>query len=334
MRQDIASKYAHEEAGESERPLRVCAEAGRKCVRNIQLYQILTAEWIALVDSLKQLARLVQLESRMPANTKVSETCGRNQESVGTLWDQEAHENAIRILVEEAKVNLCLRMMTEYKRWQYDRQERNRSIQDAMHAYEMTEDLVDQKCKMFEESLGVLLMKAFQHKETLQLMDIPMLIEHCCLVLQRAHELIRDDPSNSKTQEMLVPYYFSSLMKHAEELNNTELLAKARETNLIFLAARHISVIENFAKVPASTKEEINLSLAEGFNALAYNEDFETNWRTFFVDENGMVDTEKKDLFLVQLQHQVVAPLLSSQPDKRSALRSLTDFFAKVQRGL
>jgi len=241
MQQGIAAKYAHEDTGDSG-GLKVCPEAGRKCVRNIQQYPILSAEWVSLVDSLKQLTRLVQLESRMPASSNVSEVCGRNQDSVGTLWDQEAHENAIRILVEEAKVNLCLRMMTDYKRWQYDTSGKQKTMDEAAQAFEMNEVQLEQRCRMFEECLGVLLMKAFQHKETLQLMDIPMLIEHCALVFSRAREMPKPaDTSASKTQEMLVPYYFASLMKHAEELNNGELLAKAREVQLIFYAADHSS---------------------------------------------------------------------------------------------
>lgn len=327
MSQAIAAKYAHEEAGEAERPLRVCAEAGRKCVRNIQQYPILSSEWIALVDSLKQLARLVQLESRMPANTKVSEAAGRNQDSEGTLWDQEAHENAIRILVEEAKVNLCLRMMTDYKRWQYDAVEKQRVMNEAMQMYEMNEMQLDQKCRMFEESLGVLLMKAFQHKETLQLMDIPMLIEHCVLIFSRAKDVPKPiDPSTAKTQEIIAPHYFSSLMKHAEELNNGELLAKARETNLIFYAARH-AFDETF-----STMIDTLLVVAEGFAALADNEDFRTNFLTFFVNEMGQMDQEKKDTFVVHLQQRVVTPVLNAYPDKRRDLRPLLDFFKTLER--
>ncbi|CAJ1448495.1 unnamed protein product, partial [Effrenium voratum] len=159
----MAGRYINEDTVESERPLKVCAEAGRKCVRNIHQYPVLSAEWISLVDSLKQLSRLVQLEGRMPANPKVLETQGRDRDSSGTLWDQEAHENAIRILVEEAKVNLCLRMMYDYKKWQYNAAERQATMDEATKAYESTESTLEQKCVQFEECLGTLLRKAFVH---------------------------------------------------------------------------------------------------------------------------------------------------------------------------
>lgn len=322
-----AAKYAQEDAGESERPLRVCAEAGRKCVRNIQQYPILSVEWIALVDSLKQLTRLVQLEGRMPANTKVSEAAGRNMDSDGTLWDQESHENAIRILVEEAKVNLCLRMMSEYKQWQYDAARRQRTMAEAVAAYEFNEYQLDQKCKQFEEALGILLKQAFQHVETLQLMDIPMLIEHLSLVFQKASAARSPEfPAHgSKMQETLVTYYFSSLMKHAEELNNGELLAKAREQNIVLLAAHHVLTS------PSECPKEVNMAAAEGFAALADNEDFRTQWQDFFQNEHGQLDLAKKDLFM-QLDDRVVQEVLKDCPEKKKDIRPLIDFFNTVKR--
>jgi len=322
-----AAKYAHEDTSESERPLRVCAEAGRKCVRNIQQYPILSAEWIALVDSLKQLTRLVQLEGRMPANTKVSEAQGRNQDSEGTLWDQEAHENAVRILVEEAKVNLCLRMMSEYKQWQYDPARKAQTISDAVSAFEFNEVQLDQKCKMFEESLGVLLMKAFQHVETLQLMDIPMLIEHLSLIFQKAGGgRAPDAPAfGSKSQETLVTFYFASLMKHSEELNNKELLAKAREQNIVDAAARHVLT------TTSEFQTEVLAQAGEGFAALADNEDFRTEWQSFFVNEHGQLDLTRKDTFML-LEGRVVAEVLKQNPDKKKDLRPLLDFFNTLKR--
>lgn len=320
------AKYAHDEV-ESERPLKVCAEAGRKCVRNIHLYPVLSVEWIALVDSLKQLMRLVHLEGRMPMNTKVSEAQGRNKDSDGTLWDQEQHENAIRILVEEAKVNLCLRMMNDFKKWQYDPVQSQQTIREAIQAYELNEVQLDQKCMQFEESLGMLLMRAFMHVETLQLMDIPLLIEHCAMVFEY-YAKKPGEPANAKMQETVVLYYFSALMKHAEALNNSELLAKSKDHMLVHLATKHIL---NFGE------KYLNLDLlvtsAEGFAALADNEDFSSRWKDYFADAMGEPDAEKMASFL-ELEKKVVEPILKEKPESKKNLRPLLDFFAKVQREL
>lgn len=318
-----AAKYAHEDAVESDRPLKVCAEAGRKCVRNIHQYPVLSVEWIALVDSLKQLTRLVQLEGRMPANTKVGEAQGRNKDSEGTLWDQEVHENAIRILVEEAKVNLCLRMMSDFKKWQYNPGEKRQSMQEVMQAYDYSEAQLEQKCNQFEESLGSLLWRAFVHVETLQLMDIPLLIEHCAMVLDHCQG-ITDKLPHAKMQETVVLYYYSSLMKHAEQLNNSELLAKAREFGIVRLAVHH--VLKHCEEYPM----DLVLALAEGSAALCDNEDFRTEWQTFF-DKDGALDIEAMQDFQ-KLEEKLANPIIESTPERKKDLRPLLDFCKLLQR--
>lgn len=321
-----AAKYASDETGEADRPMRVCAEAGRKCVRNIHQYPVLSAEWIQLVDSLKSLTRLVQLEGRMPANAKVAEAHGRNTDSEGTLWDQEAHENAIRILVEEAKVNLCLRMMNDFKKWQYDTECRRMTLQEALRAGEFSEAQLEQKCRQFEEALGVLLWRAFVHVETLQLMDIPLLIEHTALVLNHC-ESFRSDrlDCSAKEQELIVMYYFASLMRHAEELNNSELLAKSKEFQLLPLAVRHI-----LKHARSEYPEDYAFDIALGLAAMCDNEDFRTNWQEFFRGEDGQLDHAQMALFL-QLK-EFIEPMLTDYPEKKKDLRPLTDFFNLLQR--
>eukprot|EP00434_Breviolum_minutum_P044684 symbB.v1.2.039942.t1/scaffold6888.1/size21695/2 len=314
--------------------------AGRKCVRNIHQYPVLSAEWIALVDSLKQLSRLVQLEGRMPANPKVLETRGRDRESEGTLWDQEAHENAIRILVEEAKVNLCLRMMYDFKKWQYNSAEKQAVIEEAMKAYESTEMQLEQKCVQFEDCLGTLLRKAFMHVETLQLMDIPLLIEHCAFILQACFNLA-ESPGDARLQETVVLYYFSSLMKHAEALNNSELLARSRELQLVELAVGHYL---RFADQCASQSDqrlrsaycdssehrfpdELKHSLADGLSAMADNEDFKTEWESFFFSPDAKLN-------FLQLEERLTAPILEEKPEKRREIRPLLDFYNTIKRSM
>jgi len=316
----MAGRYVNEDSVESERPLKVCAEAGRKCVRNIHQYPVLSAEWIALVDSLKQLSRLVQLEGRMPANPKVLETRGRDRESEGTLWDQEAHENAIRILVEEAKVNLCLRMMYDFKKWQYNSAEKQAVIEEAMKAYESTEMQLEQKCVQFEDCLGTLLRKAFMHVETLQLMDIPLLIEHCAFILQACFNLA-ESPGDARLQETVVLYYFSSLMKHAEALNNSELLARSRELQLVELAVGH------YLRFADQFPDELKHSLADGLSAMADNEDFKTEWESFFFSPDAKLN-------FLQLEERLTAPILEEKPEKRREIRPLLDFYNTIKRSM
>lgn len=296
-------------------------------MRNIHQYPILSPEWIAVVDSLKQLERLVQLEGRMPGNATVPECLGRNTESEGTLWDQESHENAIRILVEEAKVNLCLRIMNDYKKWCYSPSMKNETIKETKLSYGYSDAQIGQKMTQFEEALGLLLWRALVHVETLQLMDIPLLIEHCSLVLNQCVE----DPECAKhlrNQEVVILYYYSSLMKHAEALNNHELLAKAREHRLVHLVVEHVLTMGSV--YPADLK----FAVAEGLSALADNEDFRTNWEDFFVGLDGEEqDRALKEKFL-ELDEKLAQTVIQENPDNKREIRPLLDFFSVLKRSL
>eukprot|EP00747_Dinoflagellata_sp_TGD_P162227 gnl/TRDRNA2_/TRDRNA2_179598_c0_seq1.p1 gnl/TRDRNA2_/TRDRNA2_179598_c0~~gnl/TRDRNA2_/TRDRNA2_179598_c0_seq1.p1 ORF type:complete len:325 (+),score=77.29 gnl/TRDRNA2_/TRDRNA2_179598_c0_seq1:83-1057(+) len=320
---EAAQKYIREDGSDNDRHdnVKTRAEAGRKCVRSIHHHPILSPGWLTLADSLEQLSRLAQIEASVPANQKVSDSKGRNEDSAGTLWDQEQSENAIRILVEEAKVNLCLRMMNDYKKWAYNPAERKMSLQQS----EYSESQLNRKCVQFEEALGFLLSRSFMHVETLQLTDIPLLIEHCAMVFNACRQQGAATCSGIKSQETVVINYFSYLMKHAEQLNNSELLAKVKELNLIHLATDHI--LARAEDLPW----EIISTAADGLSALADNEDFQTNWESFFVDAAGHPDAELKRTF-AQLEERVANLVLKENPDRKKSIRPLLDFFNTLRR--
>jgi len=310
-----ATKY--ETRGEDDRShetTEVRSQAARQCVRQLRLHQVLSPQWISLVDSLEQLSRLAQLEALMPQEDGVTEQKGRVADSEGTLWDQEAHEDAIRILVEEAKVNLCLRMMISFKEWIYatgsNREQKLREIGEEAY--------LERKCNIFEESLGLLLLRGFMHVETLQLTDIPLLIEHVTVVLKYAADHAGQFKESLKSQENVVIYYFSALMKHSEHLNNAEVLAKIKENNLLMLVLRHV----------LRRREEYALDFLgvaiEGYSKLAENEDFMPQWKDFFAGKEEM-----KEFLLLE---DTLTVILKQYPEKKSELRPLSDFFKKIHR--
>lgn len=316
----VAAKYAQGGDNEGDRPLKVCADAGRKCVKSIQRYEVLSVEWINLVDSLRQLTRLVHLESRMPGDAKVAEAHGRNKDGVGTLWDQEDHETAIRILVEEAKVNLCLRIMDDFKTWQYDEGRRDQSIRVCAEAFHYGEDKIHMKIREFEVAMGLLLLRALMHVETLQLMEVPLLVEYMSKVLQHS-SLLGDDEAAKGTQlqETVVLFYFRSLMKHAESLNNTELLAKCEQ-----LQVPHF-VVSQVLRNLQYYDMDVKIAIAEGLAHLADNEDFQVSWQNFFTDDNQKVN-------FLALEEGLTAAVLQAHPEKTKDIRPLLDFFKTLKR--
>ncbi|CAJ1370836.1 unnamed protein product [Effrenium voratum] len=211
------------------------------------------------------------------------------------------------------------RMMYDYKKWQYNAAERQATMDEATKAYESTESTLEQKCVQFEECLGTLLRKAFVHVETLQLMDIPLLIEHCAYILQSCFSM--ESPGDARLQETVILYYFGSLMRHAEALNNSELLARSRDVQLVELAVGH------YLRFADQFPEELKHSLADGLSAMADNEDFQTEWEYFFPSPDA------KSNFLL-LEEKLTTPILQEKPDKRREIRPLLDFFNTIKRSL
>jgi hypothetical protein len=317
------AKYSRTDASDepSQDSNRVRAEAARRCVRHLHRHAILSGDWMSVVESVEQLARLAQLEELLPADAKVADVRGRNAGSGGTLWDQEAQENTIRILVEEAKVNLCVRLMNEYKVWFYNVPERRRQIEALSSRY--TEAQIERKCAQFEQSLGLVLLRSFLHIETLQLTDIPLLLEHIHLVLQGCKDLDLPQPDNTKLQETVVLHYFSAVMKHAEAMNNSEIMARVRELRLVPLVTDHM--LRYSAEYPMI----VLCVVVDGLASLADNEDFKTEWESFFDAAGSEVDPK---VSFVQLEELVLGRVLEAYSEKRAETRPLKDLFARIKR--
>eukprot|EP00392_Amoebophrya_sp_AT5.2_P008778 g8806.t1 len=319
------SKYESAARSEDDRSAdatEVRSQAARQCVRQLRLHQVASPQWLTLVDSLEQLSRLAQLESLIPANEKEQtvEQAGRVSNSEGTLWDQAAHEDAIRILVEEAKVNVCLRMMIDFKEWQFCEKGSLESRMGAIaRSIDVDEYTLSRKCNLFEESLGLLLLRGFMHVETLQLTDCILLVEHMAQILCYAHERKGDYKESLKGQENVAIYYFTALMKHAEQLNNMEVLAKTKEHRVIHLVLRHM-----LARKDDYTIDFLGVGV-EGFAKMAENEDFMPQWQDFFVDKDEMKH------FRTSLEP-ILDEILKRYPDKKSEMRPLSDFLKKLKK--
>jgi len=268
--------------------------------------------------------RLMHFESRMPGNSGVSEMHGRDRNSDGTLWDQEQQETSIRLLVEEAKVNLCMRILSDYKKWWYSGAEKEGDIIKAMNTFDLREHLVTQNLSQFEDAYGLLMKRALDHVEALQLMDLPLLVEHIAFVLasRKKFDMMGDFPAPTETcQETVVMHYFASLMKHAESLNNGEVLAKSRELNLLDLAVKHVLLWSG------EYSGELRFAVALGFAALAENEDFRSCWEPFFQD------VEQKERFL-ELEEKLSNPIVQESPEAKRDLRPLLDFYNVIRRSM
>jgi hypothetical protein len=72
-------------------------------MRSLGNYPLFSESWFTMADVLGRVAAVSDMESKLSAS-----------KSDGTLWETE--EQALRFLMEDGKLNLCLRNMIEYKR--------------------------------------------------------------------------------------------------------------------------------------------------------------------------------------------------------------------------
>lgn len=68
-------------------------------------FPVLSDPWFEMADVFGRIANISDMESKLPASKKDA-----------TLWETE--EQALRFLLEDGKLNLCLRNLIEFKQAQ------------------------------------------------------------------------------------------------------------------------------------------------------------------------------------------------------------------------
>lgn len=87
----------------------------RKCDTTISprvqaMHPVLSPAWAEMADKLFRIANISEMEKKL-ARTKAVETKGSSGET--TLWEGE--ELALRYVLEDGKLNLCVRLVEEYQ---------------------------------------------------------------------------------------------------------------------------------------------------------------------------------------------------------------------------
>ena len=94
-----------------------------------------------------------------------------------TLWETE--ELALRFIVEDGKMNLCLRNLIDCKHYQR---------QGFMRRMDIPADKMD-KIDKFERGIGVVLKNLWGHIEALQTTDLPALVNHIADTLHSSNTI-------------------------------------------------------------------------------------------------------------------------------------------------
>jgi hypothetical protein len=188
-------------------------------------YPILSDPWFEMAEVFGRMATISDMESKLSA--------GKNDSA--TLWETE--EQALRFLLEDGKLMLCMRSLVEFKQAQTEARKRGKGpmVSEDYHllcAPVASNGAILQidfvaECDKFEKGLGSIFRNAWQHVEVLQTTDLTQLVNHIADTLQASLELpeIMDTLSTAgdlhQRQEVLVFYYLLGVMKHIEEIGES-----------------------------------------------------------------------------------------------------------------
>jgi len=229
----------------------------REHVRRFHYHPALSKGWLKMADSISQVAEVSFMELSVPfeSDNKVTKMLGRKE--TGTLWDQEDDQIAIKILLEEGKINLCMRLLNEYKA-KYKDVDRSAAIQKILDENEASdeetiyEEDVEELLDQFEKGSGLILHLALQHEEVLQILDCTVLVAHIAMILKeaearaglfestRAHKFTHAFLGVDKLQESLVFCYLASLAHHLEKLDEEKIVNLLTDHNIVPMATLHM----------------------------------------------------------------------------------------------
>lgn len=206
----------------------------RDHIRNFGDFKFLTVDWLKMTDSLLQVANVAQMEWSFPNESIEYKQQGKKAQ--GTLWDQEKDEIAIRVLLEEGKLNLCLRVMVNFKETQR-LDEFPVLIDQASRHFDVDIVRVLERISTFEKALGTILKFSLNHVEAMQILDVNCLISYVSGVLLKVSEsglLIAGDELE-KMQESLVFNYMWALSMHMEKMDEDKIMELIVDNNIFGL---------------------------------------------------------------------------------------------------
>lgn len=85
-------------------------------------YPILSDPWFEMAEIFGRVANITDVESKLPSGKKDA-----------TLWETE--EQALRFIIEDGKLNLCLRLLIEFKSRQIEARRSGRGPMVSNFAY-------------------------------------------------------------------------------------------------------------------------------------------------------------------------------------------------------
>ena len=225
----------------------------RDLKQNIRLIKdcpVLSDAWCEMADFVGRIKSITDIEAALP-----------KEDESQTMW--EGDELALRYVMEEGKLNLCLRTLVAFRESSYGDRTDNECKDCGDRSYRT------QKLDAFEIGMGGLLRNAWAHDEAVQTTDLPLLVGYIAGVLRDACEndrMKRDDIT--QRQEVSSLHYLRHLCRHIDRLPRFTTLAKDER-----IVERLVAFLDAHAdKLP---KDDL-LVAAQALSELIDSEDFQT----------------------------------------------------------
>lgn len=264
----------------------------RANIHMLQHHEVLSPDWCEMAGLMGRIATISEMEAKLPKDS-----------AQATLW--ECEEVALRYILEDGKLNLCVRNLVEY--WNYKAGTDMRS---------MREDQVEVMDK-FEKGLGLTLRNAWKHSEAIQTTDLPLLVKHISDVLLSALEDPTPLESHQKAgdlcerQESLVLHYLKGLCQQAGEISEDRFMPVVMEQKVLPRLAEFLQVHHGKLR-PADL-----LVGAQALAAILDTEDFQTYEDSYLTEREHDLFIGMRDAFLEDF---------TADTDARRTIRPLLDF--------
>lgn len=255
-------------------------------VKYIHKYAIFSREWVEVAESLKQIAELAFSEKLLPVSGQKDFKNIQGRKNHGTLWDQEKDEVALRILLEEGKLNLCLRLLLEITEYQA-KPNFHSIVESACNTEGMDPDIMLRVVETMEKGLGLIMLFAIQHVEALQICDVSSLINLCNMAFQNMDEKMQtvhmhprmrfhsSYNSEDKLQINLVFHYLHHLINHIPNIQESLIVPKIINNRLFSKSISKIN--KHIDRFPLDTR----VVTAKFINGICKSDAFRTDKSSF-----------------------------------------------------
>eukprot|EP00899_Mesostigma_viride_P019580 jgi/Mesvir1/27623/Mv07355-RA.1 len=174
----------------------------RNMVKELALVPFLGPQWFQMVRTLNDVALFARQEA------VENSSYFKGDAAAGTVWD--TGDTTCAFLIEEGKLNVCLRLIGEFFAETEDKDSLGKKVQAATEAQGLDATTVRRYLNVFEQSLGQILAFALEKPESLQILDLPLLVSYCSHVLSAVLEgaylpLLRASSSNKAGNRLPTP---------------------------------------------------------------------------------------------------------------------------------